>query len=102
MSDARWCDPGKHAFPATDPLAQSFTINKHVKNQWGGYQPQSITQEACGACAIDLGLAGLGKPDVGNREEEARDIRARAGGLRLATPKAIEEEKAKELFNSPA
>lgn len=56
MSIAKWCDFGAHCFSASAENAQTLSITRHVKNQWGGVQPTTIEQDVCPECAARMGL----------------------------------------------
>jgi hypothetical protein len=79
MSNALWCDIGKHAFPEHDPLKFEFGVRGTVPNQWGGRQPTEVMKMACGACAKDSGMKKLGDMQVTDEEalNDAYSIRDR-------------------------
>jgi hypothetical protein len=56
MSGAKWCDFGNHAFSANAENAQSLSITRNVRNEWGGQQPHTVLQDICPECAATMGL----------------------------------------------
>lgn len=68
VSNALWCDIGKHAFPDSDPLKFEFGVRGSVGNQWGGRQPSEVIKTACGACAKDSGMKQLGEMELSDEE----------------------------------
>ena len=67
MSQALWCDPGKHPFSALDVDAQQMTITKQTRNQWGGQQPYTVTQDVCGPCMRKAGLLEDSPKELGGQ-----------------------------------
>lgn len=80
MSNARWCDPGGHAYPEGQPGSTTITLAEQVANQWGGTQPHNAVQDVCAACARDLGYVGvqikLTQAELNDRAERARSGKA--------------------------
>lgn len=96
MSNALWCDPGGHAFPAGQPGSTTIKLSEQVKNQWGGSQPSDTVSDVCAACALELGYRGLAgaKLTPQQEQEQAEEVREGSGGWRRfrsrTTPSAPE------------
>jgi len=56
MSKALWCDPGQHAFSATDKGKTHFVSQEEIAMPWGEPKLETIEIDVCGPCKITMGL----------------------------------------------
>lgn len=76
MSQVLWCDIGQHPFPRGQIGSTTLKVEQQVKNQWGGYQPEDVTQDVCAACAVDAGIKRIQDLRSGISEEDNMDLAA--------------------------